>query len=118
MWIVEQDGSERQITFAQMMQAAPIRWRRGLRELGITKGERVILDARQSGRTVGGDARGSQARRRDHADDSRARPCRRRRPHRTGGGARFVIANASDAAKFDAIAGGFTGISVGGRVDG
>ncbi len=42
LWIVEQDGSERKVTFAEMAQASDqvATWLRGL---GVSKGDRVIL---------------------------------------------------------------------------
>ena len=116
LWIVEQDGSERKVSFAELARRSDqvATWLRGL---GVGKGDRVILmlgnqvelwEAMLAVAKLGAVIMPTTAAlgRDDIAD-------RIRRGH-----ARFVIANAADAAKFAGIEAQFTGISVGDRVAG
>lgn len=116
LWIVEQDGSEQRVTFAQMARRSDqvATWLRGI---GVGKGDRVILmlgnqvelwESMLAVAKLGAvimpttSALGAA----DITD-------------RIGRGrARFVIANSSDSGKFDGIDVDFTGISVGGEVTG
>lgn len=111
LWIVEQDGSETKVSFAEMAQRSD-RVATWLKGLGISKGDRVILmlgnqvelwEAMLAVAKLGAvvmpttGALGSA----DLAD-------------RIGrGGARFVIANAADAPKFDEVPGEYVRIAVG-----
>src|SRR6478609_7344982 len=116
LWIVEQDGSEQKVTFAQMADRSD-RVATWLRALGVGKGDRVIMmlgnqvelwEAMLAVAKLGAvvmpttGALGPA----DLADRI------------TRGGARFVIANAADAAKFDGVAGDYTRIVVGTPVEG
>ena len=116
LWIVEEDGAEQKITFAQMADRSD-RVATWLAQLGVGKGDRVILMlgnqvelwetmlavAKLGAITMPTTAALGPA---DLAD-------------RIGrGGARFVIANAADAVKFDDVAGDYSRIVVGGAVDG
>ncbi len=84
--------------------AAPTRSRPGSPRHGVAQGRRGDRHARQPGRAVGDDARDHEARRGDHADDDRRR-AGRPRDRIDRGGARFVISNPADAAKFDDVPG-------------
>lgn len=111
LWIVEQDGSERKVSFAEMAQNSD-RVATWLRGLGVGKGDRVILmlgnqvelwESMLAVAKLGAvimpttGALGPE----DLAD-------------RIGrGGARFVIANAADAPKFDDVPGDYVRIAVG-----
>jgi acetyl-CoA synthetase len=116
LWIAEEDGSEQKVTFADMADRSD-RVATWLRELGVGKGDRVILmlgnqvelwESMLAVAKLGAvimpttSALGPA----DLAD----------RIDR--GGAGFVIANASDGAKFDEVAGDYTRIVVGGAVNG
>ena len=121
LWIVEEDGSERKITFAEMADRSD-RVATWLAQLGVGKGDRVILmlgnqvelwESMLAVAKLGAvimpttGALGPA----DLADRI------------TRGGARYVIANAADTAKFDApelerVAGDYTRIVVGEPVDG
>ncbi len=121
LWIVEADGSERKITFAEMADRSD-RVATWLAQLGVGKGDRVILmlgnqvelwESMLAIAKLGAvimpttGALGPA----DLADRI------------TRGGARYVIANAADTAKFDApeleqVAGDYTRIVVGEPVDG
>lgn len=111
LWIVEQDGSETKLSFAEMAQRSDLvaTW---LQSLGVGKGDRVILmlgnqvelwESMLAVAKLGAvvmpttGALGTA----DLAD----------RIER--GGARFVIANASDAGKFEGIDAEFTRIAIG-----
>ncbi len=111
LWIVEQDGSETKLSFAEMAQRSD-RVATWLQSLGVGKGDRVILmlgnqvelwESMLAVAKLGAvvmpttGALGTA----DLAD----------RIER--GGARFVIANASDAPKFEGIDAEFTRIAVG-----
>ena len=116
LWIVEQDGSEQKVTFAEMAERSD-RVATWLARLGVAKGDRVILmlgnqvelwESMLAVAKLGAvimpttSALGPD----DLAD-------------RIGrGGARVAIANAADTAKFDGVAGEFTRIVVGGAVAG
>lgn len=116
LWIVEQDGSEQKTTFDQMRRRSDqvATW---LRRLGVGRGDRVILmlgnqvelwEAMLAVAKLGAVIMPTTgALGRDDVADRIGR-----------GRARFVIANASDADKFDGLDAEFTGISVGGRVPG
>ena len=111
LWIVEQDGSETKVSFAEMAQRSDLvaTW---LQSLGVRKGDRVILmlgnqvelwESMLAVAKLGAvvmpttGALGTA----DLAD----------RIER--GGARFVIANAADAGKFEGIDAEFTRIAIG-----
>jgi acetyl-CoA synthetase len=119
LWIVEQDGTERKVTFAQMADRSD-RVAAWLEQLGVVKGDRVILmlgnqvelwESMLAVAKLGAvimpttSALGPA----DLADRI------------TRGGARVVIANAADTAKFGDPKlrdGQYARIVVGGRVDG
>ena len=116
LWIVEADGSEQQVTFAQMSERSD-RVAVWLSSLGIGKGDRMILmlgnqvelwEAMLAIAKLGAiimpttGALGPA----DLTDRI------------TRGGARFVIANAADTAKFDQVDGELTQIVVGQPVQG
>ncbi len=116
LWIVEEDGAEQKVTFAEMADRSD-RVATWLAQLGVGKGDRVILMlgnqvelwetmlavAKLGAITMPTTAALGPA---DLAD-------------RIGrGGARFVIANAADAAKFGEVPGDYTRIVVGGAIDG
>ena len=111
LWIVEQDGSERKVTFAQMSHRSD-RVATWLRGLGVGKGDRILVmlgnqvelwEAMLAVAKLGAvimpttGALGPE----DLTDRI------------TRGGARFVIANAVDAPKFDEVAGDYVRIAVG-----
>ena len=111
LWIVEQDGSERKVTFAEMSRSSD-RVATWLRGLGVGKGDRVLVmlgnqvelwEAMLAVAKLGAvimpttGALGPE----DLTDRI------------TRGGARFVIANAVDAAKFDEVPGDYVRIAVG-----
>jgi acetyl-CoA synthetase len=116
LWIVEEGGDEQKISFAEMADRSD-RVATWLRALGIGKGDRVILmlgnqvelwESMLAVAKLGAvvmpttGALGPA----DLVDRI------------TRGGARFVIANAADTAKFDDVAGEYTRIVVGGAVEG
>ena len=116
LWIVEEDGAEATVTFADMADRSD-RVATWLRGLGVGKGDRVVLmlgnqvelwEAMLAIAKLGAvimpttSALGSA----DLAD-------------RIGrGGARFVIANGVDAPKFDVVDGDYTRVVVGGACRG
>ena len=116
LWIVEQDGSEQKVTFAHMMRRSDqvATWLSGL---GVGKGDRVILmlgnqvelwESMLAVAKLGAvimPTTGALG-----PDDLADRLGR--------GRARFVVANESDAPKFEGIDAEFIGVSVGGRVPG
>ncbi len=116
LWIVEEDGREQKVTFAQMAHRSDqvATWLQGL---GVGKGDRVILmlgnqvelwESMLAVAKLGAvimpttGALGSE----DLADRIRR------------GGAGYVIANAADAPKFDAVDGDYLRIAVGGGAHG
>jgi len=116
LWIVEEDGTEHKISFAEMADASD-RVATWLGRLGVGKGDRVILmlgnqvelwESMLAVAKLGAvimpttGALGPA----DLTDRI------------TRGGAKFVIANDEDAAKFDDVAGDYTRIVVGHAVDG
>src|SRR6476620_2132560 len=116
LWIVEEGGDEQKVTFAEMADRSD-RVATWLRGLDVGKGDRVIMmlgnqvelwEAMLAVAKLGAvvmpttGALGPA----DLADRI------------TRGGARFVIANAADAAKFDGVAGDYTRIVVGTPVEG
>jgi acetyl-CoA synthetase len=116
LWIVEQDGTEQKLSFAEMAERSD-RVATWLRGLGVGKGDRVILmlgnqvelwEAMLAVAKLGAvimpttGALGPA-----DLSDRIAR-----------GGARFVIANAVDAAKFDDAQGDYGRIAVGTKVVG
>jgi len=116
LWIVEQDGSETKLSFAELADRSD-RVATWLERLGVGKGDRVILmlgnqielwEAMLAVAKLGAvimpttGALGPS----DLAD----------RINR--GGASFVIANAGDTAKFDDVPGAYGRVAVGARVDG
>ena len=111
LWIVEQDGSDRKVTFAEMSRSSD-RVATWLRGLGVGKGDRVLVmlgnqvelwEAMLAVAKLGAvimpttGALGPE----DLTDRI------------TRGGARFVIANAVDAPKFDEVPGDYVRIAVG-----
>ncbi|WP_319456668.1 MULTISPECIES: AMP-binding protein [unclassified Mycobacterium] len=116
LWIVEEDGSEHEVSFAEMVDSSD-RVATWLRGLGVGKGDRVILmlgnqvelwEAMLAVAKLGAvimpttGALGPA----DLADRI------------TRGGATFVIANDADTAKFDDVPGDYVGIVVGEAVPG
>jgi acetyl-CoA synthetase len=116
LWIVEEGGDEQKVTFAEMADRSD-RVATWLRGLGVGKGDRVILmlgnqvelwEAMLAVAKLGAvimpttGALGPA----DLADRI------------TRGGARYVIANAADTAKFDDVEGDYTRIVVGDPVEG
>jgi acetyl-CoA synthetase len=116
LWIVEGDGSEQKISFAEMADRSD-RVATWLEHLGVGKGDRVILMlgnqvelwesmlavAKLGAVTMPTTAALGPA---DLADRI------------VRGGARFVIANAPDTAKFESVEGEYTRIAVGVPVEG
>ncbi|GAS98715.1 acetyl-CoA synthetase [Mycolicibacterium canariasense] len=112
LWIVEQDGTERKVSFAEMA-AASDRVATWLRGLGVRKGDRVILmlgnqvelwEAMLAVAKLGAvimPTTGALG-----PEDLKDRIGR--------GGARFVIANAADTPKFEQVPGDYVRIAVGG----
>ena len=116
LWIVEEGGEEQKVSFAEMADRSD-RVATWLRALGIGKGDRVImmlgnqvelwesmLAVAKLGAVIMPTTGALGAA--DLADRI------------TRGGARFVIANTADAAKFDGVAGDYTRIVVGEPVAG
>ncbi len=116
LWIVEEDDGEQKITFAEMAERSD-RVATWLAQLGVGKGDRVILmlgnqvelwESMLAVAKLGAvimpttGALGAA----DLADRI------------TRGGARYVIANAADTAKFADVEGDYTRIAVGRPVDG
>lgn len=116
LWIVEEDGAETKVSFAEMAERSD-RVATWLAGLGVGKGDRVILmlgnqvelwESMLAVAKLGAvimpttGALGAA----DLADRI------------TRGGAGFVIANASDAGKFDEVPGEYTRIAVGSDVPG
>ncbi|MCV7066189.1 AMP-binding protein [Mycolicibacterium farcinogenes] len=111
LWIVEEDGAEQKLSFAEMADRSD-RVATWLAGLGVGKGDRVILmlgnqvelwEAMLAIAKLGAvimPTTGALG----PADLS---------DRITRGGARFVIANAADAAKFDEVPGPYTRIAVG-----
>jgi acetyl-CoA synthetase len=111
LWIVEADGSEKKVTFAEMSQRSD-RVAAWLRSRGVGKGDRVILmlgnqvelwEAMLAIAKLGAvimPTTGALG-----AADLNDRITR--------GGARFVIANTADTAKFDEVDGDYTRIVIG-----
>ena len=116
LWIVEEGGEEHKISFAEMADASD-RVATWLGRLGVGKGDRVILmlgnqvelwEAMLAVAKLGAvimPATGALG----PADLS---------DRITRGGARFVIANDEDTAKFDDVEGDYTRIVVGHAIDG
>lgn len=116
LWIVEQDGREVKATFGQMAARSDqvATWLRGL---GVGKGDRVILmlgnqvelwESMLAVAKLGAVIMPTTA---ALGPDDVADRLRR-------GRAGFVIANASDAAKFTGVEETFTGVAVGGKAPG
>ncbi|MFN3008092.1 AMP-binding protein [Mycolicibacterium wolinskyi] len=116
LWIVEEDGTERKVSFADMAERSD-RVAAWLKNLGVGKGDRVILmlgnqvelwEAMLAIAKLGGvimpttGALGPA----DLADRI------------SRGGARFAIANAADTGKFADVPGDYTRIVVGGPAEG
>ncbi len=116
LWIVEQDGSERRWTFAEMS-ARSNQVANWLREQGVTRGDRIILmlgnqvelwetilAAMKLGAVlIPATTLLAPADLRDRIDR---------------GGARHVVVGSSDVDKFDAVPGNYGRICVGAAVDG
>ncbi|WP_395310037.1 AMP-binding protein [Mycobacterium sp. AMU20-3851] len=115
LWIVEQDGSETKLSFAEMARRSDLvaTW---LRSLGVGKGDRVILmlgNQVELWETMLAVAKlGAVVMPTTGALGTADLADRIER-----GGARFVIANAADAPKFEGIDAEFTRIAIG-EVDG
>jgi acetyl-CoA synthetase len=116
LWIVEEGGGEQKISFAEMADRSD-RVATWLAGLGVGKGDRVILmlgnqvelwEAMLAFAKLGAVIMPTTAALgpADLADRI------------TRGGARFVIANAADTAKFDDVVGDYTRIVVGSPVEG
>jgi acetyl-CoA synthetase len=116
LWIVEEDGREQKVSFAEMADRSD-RVATWLEHLGVGKGDRVILmlgnqvelwESMLAVAKLGAIIMPTTAALgpADLAD----------RINR--GGARFVIANTDDTAKFDDVGGEYTRIVVGAAVDG
>ena len=116
LWIVEQDGSEQKLSFAELAERSD-RVATWLRGLGVGKGDRVILmlgnqvELWEAMLAVGklGAVIMPTTGALGPADLS---------DRISRGGARFVITNAVDASKFDQVEGDYGRIGVGTRVDG
>ncbi|MBF6063441.1 AMP-binding protein [Nocardia terpenica] len=116
LWIVEEDGRERRVSFDEMARRSDLvaAW---LAELGVRKGDRVLLMlgnqvelwesmlaiAKLGAVIMPTTAALGPADLTDRIDR---------------GAVRFVIANAADTAKFADVGGGYTRIAVGSPVDG
>ena len=116
LWIVEQDGSEQKVTFAEMAERSD-RVATWLSSLGVSKGDRVILmlgnqvelwESMLAIAKLGAVIMPTTAAL--GPEDLADRIDR--------GGARFVIANAVDAAKFDDVDGDYVRVVVGDPVGG
>jgi acetyl-CoA synthetase len=116
LWIVEEDGSERKVSFAEMAERSD-RVAAWLEGLGVGKGDRVILmvgnqvelwEAMLAVAKLGAIIMPTTAALgpTDLADRI------------SRGGARFVIANTEDTAKFDGVGGVYARIVVGSPADG
>ncbi|MCV7366494.1 AMP-dependent synthetase [Mycolicibacterium duvalii] len=116
LWIVEEDGTETKASFAELAHRSDqvATW---LRRVGVRRGDRVILmlgnqielwEAMLAVAKLGAVIMPTTC---ALGPDDVADRIRR-------GRARFVIANAADAAKFDGLAGSFIGIVVGAPVPG
>ena len=116
LWIVEEDGTEHKISFAEMADASD-RVATWLGRLGVGKGDRVILmlgnqvelwESMLAVAKLGAVIMPTTGALGPADLHDRI----------TRGGAKFVIANDEDAAKFDDVAGDYTRIVVGHDVDG
>ncbi|GAA1481193.1 AMP-binding protein [Gordonia sinesedis] len=116
LWIAEEDGSEIRVTFDEMVRRSD-RVATWLRDLGIGKGDRVILmlgnqvelwEAMLAVMKLGAIVMPTTAAL--GPADLRDRIAR--------GAARSVIANVADTSKFDEVPGDYLRIAVGGDVDG
>jgi acetyl-CoA synthetase len=116
LWIVEEDGSEQMVSFAEMVDRSD-RVAAWLEQLGVGKGDRVLLKldnqielwestlaVAKLGAVI---MPATTALRSSDVADRIAR-----------GGARVVIANAADTAKFDGVDGDYRRIVVGGATAG
>ncbi len=116
LWIVEHDGSEQQVTFAEMARRSDLvaTW---LQQLGVKKGDRVILmlgNQVELWETMLGVAKLGAVTMPTTAALGPADLVDRI----TRGGARYVVANAADTAKFADVAGDYGRIAVGDAVEG
>ncbi|MGW0159479.1 AMP-binding protein [Mycobacterium sp. NPDC003323] len=111
LWIVEQDGSETKVSFAEMAQRSD-RVATWLKGLGVDKGDRVILmlgnqvelwEAMLAIAKLGAVVMPTTGALGPADLEDRI----------TRGGAGFVIANAADASKFDEVPGDYVRISIG-----
>jgi acetyl-CoA synthetase len=111
LWIVEEDGTEQKVSFAEMADRSD-RLATWLQRLGVGKGHRVLLmlgnqvelwEAMLAIAKLGAVIMPTTAALgpADLADRI------------SRGGAQYVVANAADAAKFTSVAGDYTGIAVG-----
>lgn len=116
LWIVEQDGSEQQVTFAEMVQRSD-RVAAWLEQLGVSKGDRVILmlgnqvelwEAMLAVAKLGAVIMPTTSALGPADLNDRI----------TRGGARFVIANTGDTAKFADVPGDYGRVVVGESVAG
>jgi acetyl-CoA synthetase len=116
LWLVDENGSEQRVSFAEMADRSD-RVAAWLQRLGVGKGDRVILmlgnqvelwESMLAVAKLGAVIMPTTA-----ALDKAGIADRIRR-----GGAKFVVANAADTAKFDGIDGDYRRIAVGARIDG
>jgi acetyl-CoA synthetase len=116
LWIIEEDGTEHKISFAEMADASD-RVATWLSRLGVGKGDRAILmlgnqvelwESMLAVAKLGAIIMPTTVALGPADLTDRI----------TRGGAKFVIANDEDAAKFDDVAGDYTRIVVGHAVDG
>src|SRR5262245_5198938 len=116
LWIVEEGGDERKISFAEMADRSD-RVATWLATLGVGKGDRVILmlgnqvelwEAMLAVAKLGAVTMPTTGALGPADLTDRI----------TRGGARFVIANAADTSKFEEVDGDYTRIAVGGPVEG
>src|SRR5690242_13450250 len=116
LWIVEEGGGEQKVSFAEMADRSD-RVATWLRGLGVGKGDRVILmlgNQVELWETMLGVAKLGAV----IMPTTGALGTADLADRITRGGARFVIANAADTAKFDDVAGDFCRIAVGAPVAG
>jgi acetyl-CoA synthetase len=116
LWVVDDDGSEEKVSFAEMAERSD-RVAAWLQQLGVGTGDRVILmlgnqvelwESMLAVAKLGAVIMPTTAALGPADITDRIRR----------GGARFVVANTADAAKFDGIDGDYRRIAVGARVDG
>jgi acetyl-CoA synthetase len=116
LWIVDEDGGEQTVSFTDMADRSD-RVATWLQRLGVGKGDRVILMLGNQVELWESMLAATKLGAVIMPTTSALGPTEL--ADRIGrGGARFVIANASDAAKFDEIPGDYRRIGVGTRIEG